>query len=106
MKHFQIFLQSLRKCITIMGLFKTGICLNFPLSEAFQILLYLDVSVLKLNMISVFFVETSAEPTHYLDFMNFPGGDDSYGVHYNSGIINHWYYLLINGGQVCTPFLN
>lgn len=36
------------------------------------------------------------DPTHYAD--RYTGSGDNGGVHINSGIINHWYYLLVNGG--------
>ncbi len=36
-------------------------------------------------------------PSHYAD--RYTGTRDNGGVHSNSGIINHWYYLLVNGGQ-------
>ncbi len=28
-----------------------------------------------------------------------PGGNDNCGVHRNSGLMNYWYYLLVNGGS-------
>jgi Zn-dependent metalloprotease len=34
---------------------------------------------------------------HYSD--RFTGNGDNGGVHYNSGILNHWFYLLSQGGQ-------
>jgi bacillolysin len=37
------------------------------------------------------------DPSHYDD--RYTGTSDNGGVHTNSGIANHWYYLLINGGQ-------
>ena len=37
------------------------------------------------------------DPSHYLD--RYLGSGDNGGVHINSGIINHWFYLLVNGGQ-------
>lgn len=37
------------------------------------------------------------DPSHYLD--RYLGSSDNGGVHTNSGIINHWFYLLVNGGQ-------
>jgi len=36
-------------------------------------------------------------PSHYAD--RYTGTWDNGGVHSNSGIVNHWYYLLVNGGQ-------
>ncbi|SEW26366.1 Por secretion system C-terminal sorting domain-containing protein [Chryseobacterium wanjuense] len=30
---------------------------------------------------------------------NSPGYNDSCGVHYNSGVLNHWFYLLVMGGS-------
>ena len=36
-------------------------------------------------------------PSHYAD--RYTGTGDNGGVHINSGIVNHWYYLLVNGGQ-------
>lgn len=41
------------------------------------------------------------DPSHYDD--RYTGGDDNGGVHINSGIANHWYYLLVNGGQNADP---
>ena len=37
------------------------------------------------------------DPSHYLD--RYTGTSDNGGVHTNSGIINHWFYLLVNGGK-------
>lgn len=37
------------------------------------------------------------QPSHYAD--RYTGTDDNGGVHTNSGIANHWFYLLVNGGQ-------
>ena len=37
------------------------------------------------------------DPSHYKD--RYTGTSDNGGVHINSGIANHWYYLLVNGGQ-------
>lgn len=37
------------------------------------------------------------DPSHYDD--RYTGTADNGGVHINSGIANHWYYLLVNGGQ-------
>jgi len=37
------------------------------------------------------------DPSHYED--RYTGTSDNGGVHINSGIANHWYYLLVNGGQ-------
>ena len=37
------------------------------------------------------------DPSHYTD--RYTGTSDNGGVHINSGIANHWYYLLVNGGQ-------
>ncbi|HSH04351.1 MAG TPA: M4 family metallopeptidase [Anaerolineae bacterium] len=37
------------------------------------------------------------DPAHYAD--RYTGTQDNGGVHINSGIANHWYYLLVNGGQ-------
>ena len=41
------------------------------------------------------------DPSHYLD--RYVGSGDNGGVHINSGIINHWFYLLVNGGQNANP---
>jgi bacillolysin len=38
-----------------------------------------------------------SDPDHYSEL--FTGTEDSGGVHTNSGISNHAYYLLVNGGQ-------
>jgi bacillolysin len=37
------------------------------------------------------------DPSHYAD--RYTGTSDNGGVHINSGIANHWFYLLVNGGQ-------
>lgn len=37
------------------------------------------------------------DPSHYAD--RFTGRSDNGGVHINSGIPNHWFYLLSKGGQ-------
>lgn len=39
----------------------------------------------------------NGDPSHYDD--RYTGTFDNGGVHINSGIANHWYYLLVNGGQ-------
>ena len=41
------------------------------------------------------------DPSHYAD--RYTGTGDNGGVHTNSGIANHWYYLLVNGGQNAKP---
>ena len=41
------------------------------------------------------------DPSHYAD--RFTGTSDNGGVHTNSGIANHWFYLLVNGGQNANP---
>lgn len=41
------------------------------------------------------------DPSHYAD--RYTGTSDNGGVHINSGIANHWYYLLVNGGQNANP---
>ena len=41
------------------------------------------------------------DPSHYLD--RYTGTSDNGGVHTNSGIINHWFYLLAHGGQNAKP---
>jgi Zn-dependent metalloprotease len=41
------------------------------------------------------------DPSHYDE--RYTGGDDNGGVHTNSGIANHWYYLLVNGGENSDP---
>jgi len=40
------------------------------------------------------------DPSHYAD--RYTGTSDNGGVHTNSGIANHWFYLLVNGGQNAT----
>jgi len=37
------------------------------------------------------------DPSYYAD--RYTGTSDNGGVHTNSGIANHWFYLLVNGGQ-------
>jgi thermolysin len=37
------------------------------------------------------------DPSHYAQ--RYTGTGDNGGVHINSGIANHWFYLLVNGGQ-------
>jgi Zn-dependent metalloprotease len=41
------------------------------------------------------------DPSHYDE--RYTGSDDNGGVHTNSGIANHWFYLLVNGGQNADP---
>jgi len=41
------------------------------------------------------------DPSHYDE--RYTGTDDNGGVHTNSGISNHWFYLLVNGGQNSDP---
>jgi thermolysin len=41
------------------------------------------------------------DPSHYAD--RYTGTGDNGGVHTNSGIANHWFYLLANGGQNANP---
>jgi thermolysin len=41
------------------------------------------------------------DPSHYAD--RYIGTGDNGGVHTNSGIANHWFYLLVNGGQNANP---
>jgi bacillolysin len=41
------------------------------------------------------------DPSHYAE--RYTGTSDNGGVHINSGIANHWYYLLVNGGQNSDP---
>ncbi|HSF18440.1 MAG TPA: M4 family metallopeptidase [Vicinamibacteria bacterium] len=41
------------------------------------------------------------DPSHYAD--RYTGTGDNGGVHINSGIANHWFYLLVNGGQNAEP---
>ena len=43
--------------------------------------------------------QAQGQPSHYGD-RRFVGGDfDNGGVHYNAGIVNHAFYLLVNGGR-------
>ncbi|MBU1878584.1 MAG: M4 family peptidase [Chloroflexi bacterium] len=44
---------------------------------------------------------TDGDPSHYAD--RYTGTSDGGGVHTNSGIANHWFYLLVNGGQNANP---
>jgi thermolysin len=41
------------------------------------------------------------DPSHYAD--RYTGTSDNGGVHTNSGIANHWFYLLSEGGQNANP---
>lgn len=41
------------------------------------------------------------DPSYYAD--RYTGTADNGGVHTNSGIANHWFYLLVNGGQNANP---
>ena len=41
------------------------------------------------------------DPSHYADL--YTGTGDNGGVHTNSSISNHWFYLLVNGGQNVNP---
>ncbi len=44
---------------------------------------------------------TDGDPSDYDE--RYTGTDDNGGVHTNSGIANHWYYLLVEGGQNADP---
>lgn len=44
---------------------------------------------------------SDGDPSHYDE--RYVGTDDNGGVHWNSGIANHWYYLLVAGGQNSDP---
>jgi thermolysin len=44
---------------------------------------------------------SDGDPSHYDE--RYVGSDDNGGVHWNSGIANHWYYLLVEGGQNSDP---
>lgn len=44
---------------------------------------------------------TDGDPSHYDE--RYTGTGDNGGVHINSGIPNHWFYLLVNGGQNSDP---
>ncbi len=39
-----------------------------------------------------------SNPDTYLGTFWYSGGGDNGGVHTNSGVLNHWFYLLVNGG--------
>ena len=41
--------------------------------------------------------QEDGDPSHYADL--YTGTEDNGGVHSNSGISNHWFYLLVEGGQ-------
>ena len=41
------------------------------------------------------------DPSHYAD--RYTGTSDNGGVHTNSGIANHWFYLLVMGGKNANP---
>ncbi len=41
--------------------------------------------------------EILGQPSHYAD--RYTGNDDNGGVHVNSGIANHAFYLMVNGGR-------
>ena len=41
------------------------------------------------------------DPSHWLDYV--VTSSDNGGVHTNCGIPNHWFYLLVNGGQNANP---
>ena len=43
--------------------------------------------------------EAEGQPSHFEDRVFIGTNVDSGGVHYNSGIINHAYYLLVKGGR-------
>ncbi len=44
---------------------------------------------------------SDGDPAHYDE--RYTGTLDNGGVHTNSGIANHWYYLLVEGGQNANP---
>lgn len=44
---------------------------------------------------------SDGDPSHYDE--RYVGTSDNGGVHWNSGIANHWYFLLVEGGQNSDP---
>jgi Zn-dependent metalloprotease len=42
---------------------------------------------------------SQGQPDTYLGDLWFTGSDDNGGVHYNSGVQNFWFYLLVEGGS-------
>lgn len=44
------------------------------------------------------------DPANYLGLSWFTGTGDNGGVHINSGVQNHWFYLLVEGGQGTNDF--
>lgn len=47
---------------------------------------------------------TFSHPDTYLGTHWYTGPFDNGGVHFNSGVQNHWFYLLVNGGTGTTDF--
>ena len=60
-----------------------------------------DIDILSDGIRDMSDPEADGDPSHYADL--YTGSDDNGGVHTNSGIANHWFYLLVNGGQNADP---
>jgi bacillolysin len=56
-----------------------------------------DITVGKNGIRNMANPNEDGDPSHYED--RYTGTSDNGGVHINSGIANHWYFLLVNGGQ-------
>lgn len=41
-----------------------------------------------------------SDPKYYKGTNWYFGSGDNYGVHTNSGVLNYWFYLLVNGGAI------
>jgi Zn-dependent metalloprotease len=72
---------------------ETGTCNDWALAEDLTINSDDDVAGFR-NMADP---QEDKDPDHYSELVNDPS--DSGGVHTNSGISNHAYYLLVNGGK-------
>ena len=59
-----------------------------------------DIDILSNGFRNMANPSEDGDPSHYAD--RYTGTGDNGGVHINSGIANHWFYLLVNGGQNAT----
>ncbi len=60
-----------------------------------------DIDILSNGFRNMANPDEDGDPSHYAD--RYTGTSDNGGVHTNSGIANHWFYLLANGGQNADP---
>ncbi len=76
---------------------------NFPETASWNLAdqIYFDgVSMIR----SMSNPNSQGQPDTYLGDLWFTGSADNGGVHYNSGVQNYWYYLLVEGGSGTNDF--